>query len=116
MAAGQTPQACAHLASAIRLAQAAGQPRDLLSLVIFPTKRFGNAVPEYAARIVLAKSGSINEEGRMILVVGATGLVGSEICGQLAARGKQVRALVRATADPAKVDRLRALGAEITVG
>ena len=52
----------------------------------------------------------------MILVVGATGLVGSEICGQLAARGKQVRALVRATADPAKVDRLRALGAEITVG
>jgi NADH dehydrogenase len=52
----------------------------------------------------------------MILVVGATELVGSEICGQLAARGKQVRALVRATADPAKVDRLRALGAEIALG
>ena len=52
----------------------------------------------------------------MILVVGATGLVGSEICGQLAARGKQVRALVRATTDPAKVDRLRALGAEIALG
>jgi uncharacterized protein YbjT (DUF2867 family) len=55
-------------------------------------------------------------EDKMILVVGATGLVGNEICGQLAARGKQVRALVRATADPAKVDRLRALGAEIVVG
>ncbi|MCU0500381.1 MAG: SDR family oxidoreductase [Anaerolineae bacterium] len=52
----------------------------------------------------------------MILVVGATGLVGSEICGLLAARGKQVRALVRATADPAKVDRLTALGAEIVTG
>lgn len=52
----------------------------------------------------------------MILVVGATGLVGSEICDQLAAKGKQVRSLVRATADPAKVDRLRALGAEIVVG
>ena len=93
-----------------------GPTRNLLSLVIFPTKRFGNAVPGMLTRIVLAKSSSINQEGKMILVVGATGLVGSEICGQLAARGKQVRALVRATADPAKVDRLRALGAEITVG
>ncbi len=52
----------------------------------------------------------------MILVVGATGLVGNEICGQLAARGKPLRALVRATADSTKVDRLRALGAEIVVG
>jgi uncharacterized protein YbjT (DUF2867 family) len=52
----------------------------------------------------------------MILLVGATGLVGGEICGQLAARGQQVRALVRASADPAKVDRLRALGAEVVVG
>jgi uncharacterized protein YbjT (DUF2867 family) len=52
----------------------------------------------------------------MILVVGATGLLGSEICGQLAARGKQIRALARATSDPVKVDRLRALGAEIAVG
>jgi uncharacterized protein YbjT (DUF2867 family) len=68
------------------------------------------------ARVMTDKSRSLNQEGKMILVVGATGLVGSEICGQLAARGKQVRALVRATADPAKVDRLRALGAEITVG
>ncbi len=52
----------------------------------------------------------------MILVIGATGLLGSEICGQLAARGKRVRALARATSDPAKVDRLRALGAEVVPG
>lgn len=52
----------------------------------------------------------------MILVIGATGLLGSEICGHLAARGKRVRALARATSDPAKVDRLRALGAEVVPG
>lgn len=52
----------------------------------------------------------------MILVVGATGVLGSEICGQLAARGKCVRALTRVTSDPAKVDRLRAFGAEIVTG
>jgi NADH dehydrogenase len=52
----------------------------------------------------------------MILVVGATGLLGSEICGALAARGKRVRALARATSDPAKTDRLRAFGAEIVPG
>jgi uncharacterized protein YbjT (DUF2867 family) len=37
----------------------------------------------------------------MNLVVGATGLLGSEICRRLAAAGKPVRALVRATSDPA---------------
>ena len=52
----------------------------------------------------------------MILVVGATGLLGSEICGQLAARGKRIRALARVTSDPAKTDRLRALGAEVVPG
>jgi len=52
----------------------------------------------------------------MILVVGATGLLGSEICGQLAARGKRIRVLTRAASDPAKADRLRALGAEVVSG
>jgi nucleoside-diphosphate-sugar epimerase len=32
----------------------------------------------------------------MVLVVGATGLVGSEVCGKLARRAEKVRALVRA--------------------
>ena len=52
----------------------------------------------------------------MNLVVGATGQLGSEICRQLAAKGTPVRALVRATSDPAKVEALRKLGAEIVLG
>ncbi len=52
----------------------------------------------------------------MILVVGATGLLGSEICRQLAAAGTPVRALVRSTSDPGKVAALRQLGAEIVQG
>lgn len=52
----------------------------------------------------------------MNLVVGATGLLGGEICRRLAAEGKPVRALVRATSDPAKVEALKRYGAEIVEG
>jgi uncharacterized protein YbjT (DUF2867 family) len=52
----------------------------------------------------------------MNLVVGATGILGGEICRQLAAAGKPVRALVRATSDQTKVDGLKALGIETVVG
>ncbi|HEY5629281.1 MAG TPA: SDR family oxidoreductase [Candidatus Limnocylindrales bacterium] len=52
----------------------------------------------------------------MILVVGATGLVGSEVCRRLAAAGMRARALVRDTADPAKVQALRELGLDIATG
>ncbi|MFN2231318.1 MAG: SDR family oxidoreductase [Anaerolineae bacterium] len=52
----------------------------------------------------------------MNLVVGATGMLGGEICRQLVAAGKPVRALVRSTSDPAKVQALRDLGAEIVEG
>jgi uncharacterized protein YbjT (DUF2867 family) len=52
----------------------------------------------------------------MILVVGATGMTGSDICGKLTAQGKQVRALARETADAAKVERLRSMGVEIVTG
>lgn len=51
-----------------------------------------------------------------ILVVGATGLVGSDICQRLAAGGKSVRALVRATSDSSKVGKLKAAGVEIVQG
>src|SRR6186713_1182209 len=37
-----------------------------------------------------------------ILVVGATGLVGSEVCSRLREAGHAVRALVRRTSDPGK--------------
>jgi len=49
----------------------------------------------------------------MILVVGATGLVGGQVCARLAASGVGVRALVRATSSPEKVDRLRAQGVDV---
>ena len=52
----------------------------------------------------------------MILVVGSTGFLGSEICRRLSDRGQSVRALVRATSDAQRVERLRALGVETVVG
>ena len=52
----------------------------------------------------------------MVLVVGATGLVGSEICARLARRGEKVRALVRGTSSQERIAALRSLGAELHVG
>lgn len=46
----------------------------------------------------------------MLLVVGATGMLGSEICRQLVANGVGVRALVRPTSDATRVRELRELG------
>ena len=48
----------------------------------------------------------------MYLVVGATGLLGSAICTRLRQRGKNVRAIVRPTARPETVSRLRDAGVE----
>ena len=50
----------------------------------------------------------------MILVVGATGLLGSEICRRLRALNHQVRALVRP--DSRNAERLRDLGVELVAG
>ena len=52
----------------------------------------------------------------MILVVGSTGLVGGEVCRQLRAAGRPVRALVRPTSDPEKVAALAAIGVEVVEG
>ena len=52
----------------------------------------------------------------MILVVGATGLLGSEICQKLAGRGEKVRGLIRLTSSSEKVESLRRLGVELCVG
>jgi len=52
----------------------------------------------------------------MILVVGSTGMVGSDVCRRLLAQGQDVRALVRPTSDPGKVAALRDAGARIVVG
>ena len=52
----------------------------------------------------------------MNLVVGATGLLGSEICRLLAAEGKPARALVRFTSEQSKVAQLESFNVEITLG
>jgi uncharacterized protein YbjT (DUF2867 family) len=48
----------------------------------------------------------------MILVVGATGLMGSEVCRELRRAGKAVRAMVRNTSAPEKLEALRSAGIE----
>ncbi len=50
------------------------------------------------------------------LVVGATGLLGLEICQRLTAAGQRVRALIRPTSDAGKRAALVALGVELVEG
>ena len=52
----------------------------------------------------------------MILVVGATGLLGTRICERLRAERQPVRALVRRTSNSDKVNALRSLGCELATG
>ncbi len=52
----------------------------------------------------------------MILIAGATGFLGGEICARLAAAAEPVRGLVRATSDHAAVERLQAVGVETVLG
>ncbi len=52
----------------------------------------------------------------MNLVVGATGMVGTEVCARLKTAGKPVKALVRSTAAPEKVERLKNLGVSLFYG
>ncbi len=52
----------------------------------------------------------------MNLIVGATGLLGGEICRRLAANHKPVRAMVRPLAHASRVDELRKIGAELVSG
>jgi len=52
----------------------------------------------------------------MNLVVGATGVLGGELCRRLRAKGKPVRALVRPSADPAKLGKLREAGVTFSQG
>jgi uncharacterized protein YbjT (DUF2867 family) len=52
----------------------------------------------------------------MILIAGSTGLVGGQICVDLAKAGKPTRALVRPTSDRTKIDGLKRNGAELAEG
>lgn len=51
-----------------------------------------------------------------VLVAGATGMLGSEICRRLIARGHGVAGLVRASAEPERVAALRDAGVELREG
>ena len=50
------------------------------------------------------------------LLVGATGLLGPDICQRLTGAGRQVRALVRPTSDASKRAALQAIGVELVEG
>lgn len=52
----------------------------------------------------------------MILVAGSTGLLGSEICRQLTAEQKPVRALIRKTSATEKIAALNQMGCDLTEG
>jgi uncharacterized protein YbjT (DUF2867 family) len=52
----------------------------------------------------------------MILIVGATGTLGSEICSRLRRGQSRVRALVRQSANPDRVAVLRNAGVELCIG
>lgn len=52
----------------------------------------------------------------MILVAGATGFLGGEICRRFTARGDSVRGLIRATSARGAVDRLHGLGVQTAEG
>jgi len=52
----------------------------------------------------------------MILVVGATGHLGIEVCAHLTNRNQAGRALVRSTSSPDRLDQLRGLGMELVYG
>jgi uncharacterized protein YbjT (DUF2867 family) len=56
------------------------------------------------------------EKTKPVLVVGATGSLGTEICRQLIAANRTVRGLVRTTSNPAKVNALRNMGVETIEG
>lgn len=52
----------------------------------------------------------------MILVVGATGFLGGEICRRLTQLGQAVRGLARATSDPNVTANLKAMGVQLVDG
>ncbi len=59
---------------------------------------------------------SKKSDNKSVLVVGATGYLGMEICRQLSAAGKKVKALIRNTSDPAKIKALQGSGVETVLG
>src|SRR5690606_10032483 len=57
-----------------------------------------------------------HRQSSTVLVAGATGILGSEICRQLIQDNYLVKGLVRPTSDSEKISRLTAMGVETVVG
>ncbi len=57
-----------------------------------------------------------NSKDQSVIVVGATGFLGMEICRQLCEKNRKVKGLVRTTSDPAKVKALQKMGVETVTG
>src|SRR6266487_6999048 len=57
-----------------------------------------------------------NLKNLSVMVVGATGFLGMEICRQLIASKRKVKALVRTSSDPTKVRALQQMGVETVTG
>jgi uncharacterized protein YbjT (DUF2867 family) len=55
-------------------------------------------------------------ETSTVLIAGATGLTGSEICRLLSAKNITVKAMVRTTSDPVKIEQLTKLGVQFVQG
>jgi uncharacterized protein YbjT (DUF2867 family) len=55
-------------------------------------------------------------ETSTVLVAGATGLLGNEICRQLRAKNFPVKAMVRSTADHVKTEQLTKIGVQVVKG
>src|SRR5439155_774847 len=70
------------------------------------------SLPKGAKMAILEGDPTQPEMFTVILVVGATGLLGGEICRVLTQRGTPVRALVRGTSNPDRVAHLKSVGAE----
>ncbi len=51
-----------------------------------------------------------------VLVIGATGFLGMEICRQLLGKNKKVKGLIRSSSDVTKVEALKKMGIETVVG
>jgi len=57
-----------------------------------------------------------NSNNLSVLVVGATGFLGMEICGELVNTKRKVKGLVRSSSDPTKVYALQQMGVETVTG
>src|SRR4029453_2398913 len=79
------------------------------------SRRRGDSVTERPG-LVAWKWPYANARSAMNLIVGATGMLGGEICHLLAEQNSALSVLVRNTSNPEKVERLRGLGAEVIRG